>query len=170
MIRRPSYILLSKKITMALTAFVNNINHEIWKYTSQRTPHFPMKSTWSWDQQEETGVRGGGGGCAVGFHDAVLKSSGMSSQNLCTQETQSKHTVCETLHMANKRTHLRHTSTYAHTYWLTGTYKTHNSTASSFISNTFNHVQLGGHCSFTGNIVSTFFVIAIPHLFGSASS
>lgn len=30
----------------ALSAIVNkNINHDIWNYISQHTPHFPMKST-----------------------------------------------------------------------------------------------------------------------------
>jgi len=36
---------------------------------------------------------------------AYFKTSGMSSQNLCSQETQGKRTACETGHMANIHTH-----------------------------------------------------------------
>jgi len=58
---------------------------------------------------------------------AYFKTSGMSSQNLCSQETQGKRTACETGHLANIHTHLRHTSTYAsnYIYMHTKTCKTH---------------------------------------------
>jgi len=109
----------------------------ISRITSHNTLIFPWRapdlgecSSRRWrDEGRERQMEGGRDVLSVSM-TAYFKTSGMSSQNLCSQETQGKRTACETGHLANIHTHLRHTSTYAsnYIYMHTKTCKTHTQT------------------------------------------
>lgn len=139
-------------------------SHNVLLIFPWRAPDLGEGSSRRWRGWGERETDGGRDVLSVSM-TLYFKTSGMSSQNLCTLETQGKHTACKTGHMANRRTHLRHTSTYAnnYTYMYTKTCKTHsthtytniNSTESPFISLIFRHIQLKSMLICTKDVIVT---------------
>ncbi len=137
-----------------ISAKVNKgINHEIWNYPSQHTPHFLMKSTWSvrtQQQGERAGMRGErdtkGGKCCR-FPSRCTSNPQAWALKTSAHKRHKVNIQRETGHMANRRTHLRHSSTYVsnYKYMFTQMWKTHSLNTYTSINSTESLFTAGVH-------------------------